>query len=458
MTHPLRQQYSDLQEQMAQRTLELEERVEQLATLNRITQTVTTVHNLEETLGIVAREMVLLLKARNSGITLLNEERSVLTVVADYFSHPNEGSTVGVRIPLEGNPSSIQVVQTGRSIVVPHAQTNPLTESIHPLMRRRGTECLLIVPLLARGEVIGTIGVATGEPDREFTPAELALVETIAGQIAGAIENARLFSEMERAKEAAEDANATKSAFLANVSHELRTPLTSILGFARIIQKRLDERILPAVQSDDPKTQRAIELVRENIGIILSEGNRLTTLINNVLDLAKIEAGKEDWQMERLSASEVVEQAAAATSSLFEQREHLKMITDVADDLPLMFADRDRLIQVMINLISNAVKFTERGTITCRVVRVDDHIVFSMSDTGMGIAEADQPRVFEKFTQVGDTLTGKPMGTGLGLPICKEIIEHHGGRIWLESVLGQGSVFSFTIPAIQLETKGGGAA
>ncbi|MBC7811805.1 MAG: HAMP domain-containing histidine kinase [Burkholderiales bacterium] len=458
MTHPLSQQYRDLQEQMAQRTLELEERIGQLDTLNRITQTVTTVHNLEETLGIVAREMVLLLKARNSGITLLNEERTELTVVADYFSHPDEGNTVGVTIPLAGNPSSIQVVQTGRSIVVPHAQTNPLTESIHPLMRRRGTECLLIVPLLARGEVIGTIGVATGEPDREFTPAELSLVETIAGQIAGAIENARLFSEMQRAKETAEGANAAKSTFLASVSHELRTPLTSVLGFARIIQKRLDERILPAVQSDDPKTQRAIDQVRENIGIILSEGNRLTTLINNVLDLAKIEAGKEDWHMQSLSASEVVEQATAATSSLFEQRERLNMITDVVDDLPQMFADRDRLIQVLINLISNAVKFTEQGAITCRVKVVDSEIIFSISDTGMGIVESDQPRVFEKFTQVGDTLTGKPMGTGLGLPICKEIVEHHGGRIWVESVLGQGSVFSFTIPTIQLEIKGGGAA
>jgi signal transduction histidine kinase len=280
------------------------------------------------------------------------------------------------------------------------------------------------------------------------------LAETIAGQIAGAIENARLFTEMEHAKEVAEEANAAKSAFLANVSHELRTPLTSILGFARIIQKRLDERILPAVQSDDPKTQRAIEQVRDNIGIILSEGNRLTTLINNVLDLAKIEAGKEDWHIQPLSASEVVEQAIAATSSLFEQRERLKMITHVADDLPQMLADRDRIIQVLINLISNAVKFTDRGTITCHVSSAGDGVVFSISDTGMGIAEADQPRVFEKFIQVGDTLTGKPMGTGLGLPICKEIVEHHGGRIWLESVLGQGSTFSFSIPVMRLQVKG----
>jgi CheY-like chemotaxis protein/anti-sigma regulatory factor (Ser/Thr protein kinase) len=126
--------------------------------------------------------------------------------------------------------------------------------------------------------------------------------------------------------------------------------------------------------------------------------------------------------------------------------EGLRLIKDVAPHLPPITGDRDRLIQVVINLISNAVKFTTTGSVACRALRRDNHLVVSVTDTGMGIAPADQPKVFERFKQVGDTLTDKPKGTGLGLPICREIVEHHGGRIWVESALGQGSTFSFTLP------------
>ena len=449
LTARLRSLINSLQDQVAQRTAQLEARVEQLATLNRITQTVASVRDLQAALEIVAREMVQLFKGRNSGIALLNAAQTELTVVAEYSRDPTEVNAVGTLIPLAGNPSSAHVVKTGRSIVVPQAQINPLTEPIHELMLMRQIQCLLIVPLLARGEVIGTIGVATDEPNREFTSTEVTLAETVAGQIAGAIENARLFSEMEKAKEVAEAANEAKSAFLANVSHELRTPLTSVLGFAKIIQKRLVEVIFPKVQvnsesAEDGKTQRALRQVKENIGIIVSEGERLTTLINNVLDLAKIEAGKVEWQMQPLAVAEIIERAIAATSALFEQKS-LKLIKDVADNLPQVVGDYDRLIQVVINLISNAVKFTDHGSVTCQARQVNGEIIISVTDTGIGIAEADQPKVFEKFIQVGNTLIDKPQGTGLGLTICKQIVEHHGGRIWLESKLGQGSTFSFTL-------------
>ncbi|HXV41840.1 MAG TPA: ATP-binding protein, partial [Anaerolineae bacterium] len=450
LTARLRLLINSLQDQVAQRTAQLEARVEQLATLNRITQTVASVRDQEAALEIVAREMVQLFKGRNSGIALLNPAQTQLTVVAEYSRDPAEAPVVGTVIPLAGNPSSSYVVRTGRSMVVPQAQTSPSTQPIHELLRLRQIQCLLIAPLLARGEVIGTIAVATDEVDREFTPAEVTLAETVAGQIAGAIENARLFSEMEKAKEVAEAANEAKSTFLANVSHELRTPLTAVLGFAKIIEKRLAEVILPRIQADlesanDAKTQRAVKQVRENVGIIVAEGQRLTNLINDVLDLAKIEAGKVEWQMQSLAMTEIVERAIAATSALFEQKP-LKLVKEVADDLPQVVGDRDRLIQVVINLISNAVKFTDQGSVTCRVQPADGEIVISIIDTGIGIAEADQPKVFEKFIQVGNTLIDKPQGTGLGLPICRQIIEQHGGRIWLESKLGQGSTFSFALP------------
>jgi signal transduction histidine kinase len=141
----------------------------------------------------------------------------------------------------------------------------------------------------------------------------------------------------------------------------------------------------------------------------------------------------------------VVEQAAAATSALFADQK-LAMIQEVAADLPPILGDRDRLVQVVINLISNAVKFTRQGSITCRAVRQDGEVVVSVIDTGVGIAPDDLPKVFEQFVQVGDTLTEKPQGTGLGLAICKQIVEYHGGRIWVESERGRGSAFSFTLP------------
>jgi signal transduction histidine kinase len=446
LTGRLRSLINNLQDQVAQRTAQLEARVEQLAALNRIAQTLASVHDLQAALEIIAREMVELVDTHNTGIALLNESRTELTVVASYSRDPDQPSSVGLQIPVEGNPSSSLVIETGRSIIVPRPQNSHLTAAVHELMRALGIECLMVVPLLARGEVIGTIGLTTNQVGQEFTPAQMRLAETVAGQIAGAIENARLFTEMQRAKEAAEAANEAKSAFLANVSHELRTPLTSVLGFAKIIRKRLEERIFPAVQTEDVKTRRAISQVKENIAIIISEGDRLTSLINDVLDLAKIEAGRMEWHMQPLAMNEVIDQAIAATSGLFEP-EALELVRDLEDGLPQVIGDRDRLVQVVINLLSNAAKFTKQGSVSCCVRRVNNQIVVSVIDTGVGVAEDHRYSIFEKFTQVGgDTLTGKPRGTGLGLPICKDIVEHHGGHIWVESELGRGSNFSFTLP------------
>jgi len=255
--------------------------------------------------------------------------------------------------------------------------------------------------------------------------------------------------EAEAATKAAEKANDAKSAFLSTVSHELRTPLTSVLGFAKIIRKRLDEKIFPTVDRSDTKTEKTVKQISENLEVVISEGERLTHLINDVLDLAKIEAGKMEWSMESVSMMEVAERALAATTALFDQKK-LKLVKDIDTDLPDISGDRDKLIQVIINLISNAVKFTDKGAVTCKVYKKQDEIIVSIIDTGIGIALDDYGAVFEQFKQVGgDTLTDKPKGTGLGLPICKEIVEHHGGRIWLESEVGKGSIFSFSLPTVK---------
>jgi CheY-like chemotaxis protein len=218
------------------------------------------------------------------------------------------------------------------------------------------------------------------------------------------------------------------------------------LGFTKIIRKRLDEKIFPSVDKSDPKTQKTINQISENLNVVISEGERLTHLINDVLDLAKIEAGKMEWSLEEVSIAEVAQRAISATSSLFDQKS-LSLKKHIESDLPIIKGDRDKLIQVIINLISNAVKFTDSGSVICDVFKKSNELVVSITDTGIGIAPEDYAAVFEQFKQVGtDTLTDKPKGTGLGLPICKEIIEHHGGRIWLESKIGKGSTFSFALP------------
>ncbi|MEM1255394.1 MAG: response regulator [Cyanobacteria bacterium P01_H01_bin.21] len=236
-----------------------------------------------------------------------------------------------------------------------------------------------------------------------------------------------------------------KTDFISTVSHELRTPLTSVLGFAKLIQKKLEEVVLPGVTVQSKKTERAVRQVRENLGIIVAEGERLTSLINDVLDISKIEAGKIDWNIQPTSVAEVVERAISATSVLA-QTNSLELLCQVDSGLPEVMCDRNRLIQVLINLISNAIKFSTHGSVVCRAYHQGNEVILSIIDTGIGLAPEDLERVFEKFTQVGKVMTDKPSGTGLGLPICKQIIEYHNGRIWADSVLGQGSTFSVALP------------
>ena len=251
------------------------------------------------------------------------------------------------------------------------------------------------------------------------------------------------------AKEEAEAANEAKSSFLANVSHELRTPLTSILGFARIVQKRVASVVLPLLGTVDGQVARAVGQIERNLGIILLEGERLTKLVNEVLDLEKIEAGEMVWNVTELDVAELVDRAAAATESLYRQK-GLDFVAEIEPGLPRMLGDGDRVVQVLINLISNAVKFTDTGRITCSA-RADPagRVRVSVTDSGRGIAPGDHAAIFEKFRQVGDTLTDKPSGTGLGLPICREIIEHLGGEIAVDSDLGRGSTFTFWLPAVR---------
>jgi signal transduction histidine kinase len=239
-------------------------------------------------------------------------------------------------------------------------------------------------------------------------------------------------AELRAANERLQELDRMKDDFVSTVSHELRTPLTSIRAFAEMLFDR----------PDTPPEKR-----QQFLGIILKETERLTRLINQILDLAKIESGRAEWHTEALDLGELVRDAAASTSQLFADK-GVALETRLPGHVPLIVADRDRLQQVLLNLLSNAVKFSPSHGALVRVALTlePDRVRIDVSDNGPGIDPRDHESIFEKFRQVGDTLTDKPHGTGLGLPISRRIVRQFGGELWVESVPAQGATFSFTLP------------
>lgn len=289
--------------------------------------------------------------------------------------------------------------------------------------------------------------------DGSFLDVEvLGLPVVMAGEQVGFIviyhnitERIQAEKELRKAKEEAESARAAMSEFVANASHELRTPLTHVYGFAKSCKKDLSTHIFPNIHSPERNTRRAMDEVSESMEIIVEEAERMANLIKDMLDLAKIESGKLEWNMRPISVTELIERAMATSANLVEQK-RLTLLKDYPADLPAVVGDWDSLIRVMLNLLSNAVKFTEQGSVTILANQCNAEILVSVIDTGIGIAADDHERIFEKYAQAGDPQTGRSKGTGLGLSISKQIVEHHGGRIWVESEPGKGSTFSFTLP------------
>ncbi len=311
-------------------------------------------------------------------------------------------------------------------IAAPGAYHGPLRE----MLLASGIRAVLTVPLLREDRLVGALTVNRRTPGA-FSPEVIELLTTFATQSAIAIQNARLFRELEAKGRELEAASRHKSEFLANMSHELRTPMNAILGYT--------ELIADGIYGGVP------ERMREVLGRVEGSGRHLLGLINDVLDLSKIEAGQLTLTLADYAMKEVVDAVVASVESLAAEK-GLRLVVETAPELPTGRGDQRRLAQVLLNLVGNAIKFTEQGQVAIRVGAAGGLFTVAVSDTGPGIAPADQERIFEEFQQA-DTSTTRPKGgTGLGLAIARRIVAMHGGRIWVESAPGEGATFRFTLP------------
>jgi GAF domain-containing protein len=301
-----------------------------------------------------------------------------------------------------------------------------------------GYRTVLVVPMMRDGVPLGTIGLFMTDVS-PFTDKQVALVETFADQAAIAIENVRLFDEIQDKSRELAEASQHKSQFLANMSHELRTPLNAILGYT--------ELMADGVYGAPPEKMSAV------LKRVESNGRHLLGLINAVLDLSKIEAGQLKLDLADYSLSNVVQTVHSAVEPLATDKK-LTFKAEIASVLPPGQGDERRLTQVLLNLVGNAIKFTDAGEVVIKVDASDGLFALSVRDTGPGISAADQAKLFQEFQQADNSITRKKGGTGLGLAISKRIIELHGGKIWLESQVGQGSTFFVTLPVRAEEQLG----
>jgi signal transduction histidine kinase len=299
-----------------------------------------------------------------------------------------------------------------------------------------GARAVLAVPLLREDRILGSL-VVSRKSVGEFPPEVVGLLQTFAAQSTLAIQNARLFREIEQKSHELQIASQHKSQFLANMSHELRTPLNAILGYTELIVDQIYGKVP--------------EKIRDVLERVQKSGRHLLGLINDVLDLSKIEAGQLTLSLSDYSFQDAVQSVVSSVESLAKEK-GLRLAVNVASKLPVGRGDERRIVQVLLNLVGNAIKFTEAGEVGIHVKKSGDSFLVAVSDTGPGIPESQYQKIFEEFQQVDSSSTRTKGGTGLGLAIARRIIEMHGGSIWVESTVGKGSTFTFKLP-VRIETQ-----
>lgn len=415
MAEKVKASYAGLEQKVNERTQDLAARNKELSSLYIIASLLNTSLNLKELLDQALSATLKIFGIEAGVIHLLDETGMTLNEISMYglaarlqnSSQKNHDETilyrqvVQKRIPLSFSDNSLK--------------EKPFKGSAFP--------CFITIPILSKGKALGTLSLLDKAP-RPFLKQELDLLIAIGNQIGVAIENSRLYEETKKVDQ-------LKSDFVSKVSHEFRTPLTSIKGFVEILLSYTD---IPS------------EKQKEFLSIINQESDRLIRLINDVLDLSKIEAGRVTWRIEPLDFSELINASAKTMQSLVEAKK-LQLGTEIDSSFPQVLGDRDQLTQVLNNLLSNAIKFTQRGRITLFAKRLNEREVLAgVKDTGIGLPSGELTKIFNKFYQVARTQKDLPKGTGLGLAICREIIHYLKGEIWCESTLGEGSTFYFTLP------------
>jgi signal transduction histidine kinase len=336
----------------------------------------------------------------------------------------------GARVEL-GQATLGEAVATRQPVQVADLLLTREDTTTRRLLERAGYRSLLAVPLLREDEIIGALVVRRRQPG-EFPADTVALLQTFATQSALAIQNARLFQELAVKSRQLEEASRHKSAFLAAMSHELRTPLNAIIGYAEMLREEAQDLGADSMTADLERINAA--------------GQHLLGLINAVLDLSKIEAGRMELDLEEFALADLVAEVRMIAAPLVEQHGNA-FVVECGDDCDSIRADRTKLRQSTLNLLSNAAKFTERGTVTLQVRRDGGWVEIAVADTGIGMTDEQVSRLFEEFSQAETSTSRSYGGTGLGLALSRRFSRLMGGDIVVESTLGQGSTFTIRLPA-----------
>jgi signal transduction histidine kinase len=362
--------------------------------------------------------------------TIVREEEGIFyTTEAFGYSREFMNYIKNIPIKVERGSAAGRALVEGRVVHIGDVTTDP-EYTLVEAQRLGDYRTALSVPMLREGVPIGALTLMRSQV-QQFTDKQIELVATFADQASIAIENVRLFDEIQDKGRQLEEASQHKSQFLANMSHELRTPLNAILGYTELMA--------------DGAYGEPSEKMRSVLKRLEANGRHLLGLINDVLDLSKIEAGQLVLDLSDYSVQDIAQTVRSTLEPLAADKK-LAFKLDMPAELPSGHGDGRRLTQVLINLVGNAIKFTDAGEVAIKAEADNGSFHVSVRDTGPGISAADQAKLFQEFQQADNAITKKKGGTGLGLAISKRIIEMHGGRIWIDSKLGEGSTFSFTVP------------
>ena len=418
--------FSELQE----RTRELSESVQELKTLGEVGQAVSATLDVDrvlQTIAVRANEL-----ARTDGCSIYEYDAATETFHLRVSQNLEvvHGQSPTVLRKGEGVVGRLAVTRAP-SQVPDISDTTVYQSSLRDSLLAAGFRALLAVPLVSEGLVTGGLVVSRKTPG-PFPSRVIDLLTTFATQSALAIQNARLFREIEDKGRELEVANRHKSEFLANMSHELRTPLNAVIGFSEVLLERMFGDI----------NDKQEEYLRD----IYTSGKHLLSLINDILDLSKVEAGRMELELTTFSLPMAIDNALTLVRTRAENH-GIALGVDVDERLGDFVGDERKIKQILLNLLSNAVKFTpEGGRVGVHATLANGSVEISVSDTGIGIAEEDQARIFEEFQQAGPDHAGKREGTGLGLTLTRKFVELHGGTIWVKSQVGQGATFTFALP------------